>query len=318
MTRTLICALGLGALTASVPLQAAEDPGIALPPVPRALLLAASQEPATIRHVSAEASDKATSDKGDAPAATLALGPKTITVSPGTTAIVEVAIDHLNRIVTPFAAPQVRTVSQATTQVDGSAIYVATATEEPVSLFITEAGDTATALSLTLAPRHIPPREVRLVLAGGSLVRTAAPTARPSAPAAPGDQPYVEHLAAVFRALAQNQVPAGYGLHPAGRGERVSCKQPGIMVTTAQVLEGGRLRVLAARARNQGKERIELEERTCSAETGADAGAVVAAVATWPRVWLAPGEETELYVAVRPREPERERRDRPSLLGGKP
>jgi conjugal transfer pilus assembly protein TraK len=90
------------------------------------------------------------------------LGPKTITVSPGTTAIVEVAIDHLNRIVTPFAAPQVRTVSQATTQVDGNVIYVATATEEPVGLFITDAGDSATALSLTLAPRHIPPREVRL------------------------------------------------------------------------------------------------------------------------------------------------------------
>ena len=40
MTRTLICALGLGALVGSVPLQAAEDPGIALPAVPRALLLA--------------------------------------------------------------------------------------------------------------------------------------------------------------------------------------------------------------------------------------------------------------------------------------
>ena len=31
------------------------------------------------------------------------------------TAIVEVAIDHLNRIVTPFRSPQVRTVSPATT-----------------------------------------------------------------------------------------------------------------------------------------------------------------------------------------------------------
>ena len=60
-----------------------------------------------------------------------------------------------------------RTVSRATTQVDGNAIYVATASEEPVSLFITEAGDTAMAISLTLAPRHIPPREVRLVLTGG-------------------------------------------------------------------------------------------------------------------------------------------------------
>ena len=139
MTRTLICALGLGALTTAVQLQAAEDPGIELPPVPRSLLLGAAEAPAMIRHVSADAADRAAPEKGDASAATLALGPKTITVSPGTTAIVEVAIDHLNRIVTPFAAPQVRTVSQATTQVDGNAIYVATATEEPVGLFISEA-----------------------------------------------------------------------------------------------------------------------------------------------------------------------------------
>jgi conjugal transfer pilus assembly protein TraB len=54
MTRTLICALRLGALLGSVPLQAAEDPGIALPPVPRELLLAANDPPATIRHVSAD------------------------------------------------------------------------------------------------------------------------------------------------------------------------------------------------------------------------------------------------------------------------
>jgi hypothetical protein len=134
MTRNLICALGLGALLGSAPLPAAEDPGIYLPPVPREVLLAANEAPARIRHVSAASSANDTSDDGGTPAATLSLGPKTIRVSPGTTAIVEVAIDHLNRIVTPFSAPQVRTVSPATTQVDGNAIYVATASEEPVSL----------------------------------------------------------------------------------------------------------------------------------------------------------------------------------------
>jgi conjugal transfer pilus assembly protein TraK len=156
MTRTLTCALGLGALFGSVPLQAAEDPGIALPPVPHELLLAANDAPGTIRHVSAEVSVEDAPDAGKAPAAALALGPKTIRVSPGTTAIVEVAIDHLNRIVTPFSSPQVRTVSRATTQVDGNAIYVATASEEPVSLFNTEAGNTATAISLTIAPAPHP------------------------------------------------------------------------------------------------------------------------------------------------------------------
>jgi len=43
-----------------------------------------------------------------------------------------------------------------------------------------------------------------------------------------------------------------------------------------------------------------------------------AAVAAWPRRWLAPGEAAELYVAVRLPTPERERPDRPSLLGGRP
>ena len=178
MNRPLTRVLALGVLTATLPLHAAEDPGIALPPVPREVLLAANDTTMPIRHVSAQVSDGAAPDDEDASASALSLGPRTIRVSPGTTAIVEVAIDHLNRLVTPFVSPQVRTVSPATTQVDGSAVYVATASEDPVSLFITEAGDTATAISLTLAPRHIPPREVRLVLTGG-VVRAPAPTVTP-------------------------------------------------------------------------------------------------------------------------------------------
>jgi conjugal transfer pilus assembly protein TraK len=296
----------------TAPLPAAEDPGIALPSVPRTLLLAANETPATIRHVSATSSENDRSDKGATPAATLSLGPKTIRVAPGTTAIVEVAIDHLNRIVTPFSAPQVRTVSPATTQVDGNAVYVATANEDPVSLFITEKGDTATAISLTLAPRHIPPREVRLVLTGG-VVRTPVRTAKPQRPMARSDQPYVEHLATAFRALARNRVPPGFRLRKAGRKERVACRQPGLSVTTAQVLEGRGLRMLTARARNRGKHPIVLDEHRC----GADAGTGVAAVAAWPKSRLAPGEETELYIALRPREPALERDDRPSLLGGR-
>jgi conjugal transfer pilus assembly protein TraK len=105
-------------------------------------------------------------------------------------------------------------------------------------------------------------------------------------------------------------LPAGYRLRKAGRGERAACRQPEPSVTTAQVLEGGGLRILAARARNQGKQPVDLEEGRC---TG-DSDSVVAAVAAWPRSRLAPGEETELYVALRPRESGSERGERPSLL----
>jgi hypothetical protein len=76
----------------TAPLLAAEDLGIALPPVPRALLLAANDAPGRIRHVSAASSDNDRSDTGGAPATSLQLGPKTIRVSPGTTAIVEVSV----------------------------------------------------------------------------------------------------------------------------------------------------------------------------------------------------------------------------------
>jgi len=317
MTRPPIYALALGALLGSGPLPAAEDAGIALPAVPRAVLLAANETPAMIRHVTADVNDAASPEAQEAPAASLSLGPKTIRVAPGTTAIVEVAIDHLNRLVTPFAAPQVRTVSPATTEVDGNAVYVATTSEEPVSLFITEKGDTATAIALTLAPRHIPPREVRLVLTGG-VVRAPAPPSEPSSRPATkspavvtrNDQPYVEQLATAFRALAQNRVPPGFVLRKAGRQERVACRQTGLSVTTAQVLEGRGLRIVAARARNQGKQPMTLEETRCSAAADSD----VAAVAAWPRSRLAPGEETELYLALRPREPTTERGERPSLL----
>jgi conjugal transfer pilus assembly protein TraK len=107
-------------------------------------------------------------------------------------------------------------------------------------------------------------------------------------------------------------VPAGYELRKVGRGERLACRQPDLQVTTAQVFEGRGLRILAAKARNRGKQTIVLEEHRC----GADRGAVVAAVAAWPRSRLVPGEETELYVAVRPGESGVERGDRPSPLGG--
>jgi conjugal transfer pilus assembly protein TraK len=307
----MLCgALGIGALLVQGPVPAAEDPGIALPAVPRAVLLAANAEPARIRHVAAGGRDQDAEEAGQPPAATLTFGPKTVQVAPGTTAIVEVAIGHLNRLVTPFAAPQVRTVSPATTQVDGHAVYVATASEEPVSLFITEAGDTATAISLTLAPRHIPPREVRLVLTGGT-VQTAAPKAGPSRPWVRHDQPYVEQIAAVFRALARDQVPAGYEARKARRGERLNCRQPGLSVTTAQVFEGQGLRILVAKVRHGGEQPIVLEEHRCHGEPGT----LVAAVAAWPRTRLAPGEETEIFVAVHTGELDPERRERLAFLG---
>jgi conjugal transfer pilus assembly protein TraK len=298
MHTTIRCGLVLTAVLAIAPpafAAPAEDVGIELPAVPAAVMGGA-------RFVKVAA----TTDGSSGTDRVLELGPKTVTVEPGTTAIVEVAINHLNRIVTPFAAPQVRTVSTATTQVDGNVVYVATASEEPVALYVTDGQDPQTALSLTLAPRHLPPREIRLQPSGGPWRGGIARGTTPPAQA----QPYVEGLVAAIRDLAKSKLPPGQDLRRARRGEGIRCRQPGLTVTGGQVLDGQRLAIVTGVARNSGTTALELEERSCAA--GLDGS--VLAIAAWPRVWLAPGEATEVFVAVRPRDPDHERRDRPSLL----
>ncbi|NEX23795.1 hypothetical protein G3480_26620, partial [Thiorhodococcus mannitoliphagus] len=128
-----------------------EDIGIELPPIPDAVLAGEwTLEPddwgGRFLRVKAES---------PAPSPThLEVGPVTVEATIGVNLILEIAIDHLNRILTPFPNPQVRTVSDASTRVDGSAIYVATGNETPVTLFVSDASDPNHALSLTLAPRR--------------------------------------------------------------------------------------------------------------------------------------------------------------------
>ena len=158
---------------------------------------------------------------GQAIPAAMELGPRTVSVPPGTTALVEIAIDHLNRIVTPFQNPVVHTVSPASTSVDGRVVYVATATEDPVALYIGDGPSSDLALSLTLAPRHVPPREIRLTVPGyrgrgKAVTGTGAdgagpPTVLPGLSSEMGgNQAYVETIADLLRAMAQRRLPAGY------------------------------------------------------------------------------------------------------------
>ncbi|NEV64494.1 TraK domain-containing protein [Thiorhodococcus minor] len=297
---TLVLALG----SVNAVLAQPEDPGIALPPIPDAVLagertLRPEDVGGRFLRVKAEPSTQTP--------AYLEVGPMTVQATIGVNLILEIAVDHLNRLLTPFPNPQVRTVSDASTSVDGSAIYVATASEAPVTLFVSDASDPNHALSLTLAPRRIPPREIRLVLTDP--LPDPSPMAPPSAPASAAAPDYVTALTEAMRALAREEIPEGYGLRQARRQETVTCVQLGLETRRGQVLEGGDLWLVTALARNTSDAELEIEERACHADLDGD----TVAVAAWPRVWLAPGEQVELYVAVRRPTPEERRPERPSL-----
>jgi len=236
---------------------------------------------------------------------------QTLRVSPGVNEIIPVAQGYLNRIITPFESPKVRTVSPATTQIEGHVVYVAPADENPVTLYLTPDDTEELALSLTLAPRRIPPREIRLTLDADQyrkLGSLQSAQERPSATSSRLSQDYVAELKQTFRALALMRTPRGYSLRAPLGGETLRCTQPDLTTTIGQTLEGRDLLVLVGTAKNSGLSPLELDERSCAIEPQE-----TVAVAAWPKVWLEPGEMSELYVAIR-RTPEAETTARSSLL----
>ncbi len=290
LKRETAALLTLCALAAGVQAETGEAVDVETPGVPASVLTEAKRE-----------------------SAAGATTPQTLQVVPGVNEIIPVAIGHLNRIVTPFDSPQVRTVSQATTQIEGNVLYVATPDETPVTLYITPGATEDLALSLTLAPRRIPPREIRLTLDAADYKKLGAlqgQSTRPGGKLGHAAQDYIAHLKATFRALALMRTPKGYALRDPAAGESIRCTQAGLHTRTGQALEGRDMVLLVGVARNSGGTAFEVDERSCT-----DNGGEVLAVAAWPKVMLEPGEATELYVAVR-RPRDEDTTARPSLLIG--
>lgn len=236
-------------------------------------------------------------------------GPLRIVAEPGVNHIVTVATGHLNRVITPFEKPKVRTTAaNATIQVSGNVVYVAPGDETPVTMFITDSEDESLAISLTLAPRRIPPREIELLLAAGAggIAGAAMPMRADKWERA---DPYVRTITKLLRTIALGRLPPGYSLGPGAPRNPPACVQPGLSFDFRQEVMGHNFNVAIARVTNVSRQTVELVESNCMGD------ARVAAVAAWPRVMLAPGQRAEVYVVVRNRpEGGSSRPARPSLL----
>ena len=231
-----------------------------------------------------------------------------ITMQSGVNEIVQVAVSHLNRIVTPYDNPKVTTSSQATTEVRDNVVYIGTTNESPLTLFITEMGSEEQALSLTLIPKKIPPREIFL-----NLPKTQGNEIRVTKKAAKWEksQPYLITIESLLKGLALGELPSGYSFLKVASGVLPVCRQTGIEFDfkAGQTVTGHNLVVHIGVAKNTSPEPIEFVEDTCGAWD-------VAAVAAYPRNALEPGEMTEIYVAKKKHYRKEIKVDRPSLLRG--
>ena len=296
--------LALPALTllagAALPTRADGRPEVELPVVP------ASVDP-----------------RGRKVSATAPLADGTITVAPGETKALVVSAGNVNRIVTPFAQPDIVTTAPDQFTIRQNVVYAAPAAPapgqqpEPLTLYLTEKGDESTAISLILLPRlQVASREFRLVLAGGhggAAIRTSGSARR--AAAWEQDQPYPAMLAELLARLAAGSVPQGYDLGPPDPAAAPRCAAPAALKLDfghGQLLTGGQLEAWVGTVANTGTSTAELAETACAVTTE------VAAVAVWPSPRLAPGELAELYVVRRLLPPAERTQKRPSLIGWAP
>jgi len=231
----------------------------------------------------------------------------TIKPKPGRTENVIIAKGKLNRIVTPYAEPKVLTVDNVETKVDGSAIYIASDSDSPVSMFISDS-ESGNAASLQLSPQElVMPVEIRI---------EADPKANANEAGASRndrlfrqDSPYITEVKAIMQNLGKQQIPQGFTLEDLTDELRAMtfCHDPGLTYWPGQLLSGHDSRIIVLIAQNNGLVAATFEESFCASEN-------TMAVAAWPKVRLEPGEKTEIYLLLRLPEGKSGEEIRPALL----
>lgn len=259
--------------------------------------------------------------KGAAPeaAAEMVASLVDVVVQPGVNTIIPAAINHLNRIVTPFEKPIVQTTSNPKDYtIKENVIYVTANDETPITMYITPKEDESVAISLTLAPKKVPPIQANLVLgqAAGSGGKAGALSGaggyRYSGQPKKWEegQPYMESIKGIMRALALGGIPKGYSMGKLASTDTLpACYQDGIQFdfSRSQLMMGHNFKVLVGVVRNTLNVPVMFDETSCTHP-------MLAASAAWPRNMLEPGDKTEVYIITRVGEAPADESARPSLL----
>ena len=213
---------------------------------------------------------------------------------------------HPNRLVAPFSEPEVRTTNtDAEITTSGEIIYVATGSEQPVTLFVSPKGNERLAASITLLPVAIPPQEIRFKMdAGDEVIKYANPTAEDWETRTS----YVDTITEAFRALALQDLPQGYTMRSPQPSDYVTCYAgKNVSFELGQVIDGHNMEIQVAVATNHGPRPVEIIGHQCAGER-------VLAAAEWPRSVLEPGQKTEVFVAIQRLEDAEPEIRRPSLI----
>ena len=233
--------------------------------------------------------------------------PVKLQISPGQQQPVTLSRLHLNRIVTPFPAPQIRTIDQADIRIEGSVIYLSSQQEEPFVVYITPHDSEVHALSLLVTPLDVPPKEIQLTLSKQWLQKLNRNREAAKRFEEAGD--YQHAITEILSALVKGQIPEGYELGNIPIADYQPCEQDGLTFDFArgQQVQGHHFLVRIGTARNQTEKPVTFHEYNCQ-------GNNTSAVAMWPKNTLYPGQRRELFILSTQAEPDSDPVTRPSLL----
>lgn len=238
-------------------------------------------------------------------------GSNQLMVQAGTNEIVKIAIGHLNRLVTPFSNPEITTASTLTSEIKKNVVYIGTNDTAPVTMYIRQRGSEDTAISLTLLPSRIPPREITLLLPK-EVQQQAQYAVNEEAKRWENSNDYIQTIYKTMVSLAKGEQPKGYQLSNMPAGKLPACRQAGLVFdfkSQPQSAIGHHLIYHIGVITNVSATTIEFQEQMCGDWN-------IAAVASYPLVAIPPGEKTEVYVAERRHYKQSIKRARRSLVGG--
>jgi conjugal transfer pilus assembly protein TraK len=237
----------------------------------------------------------------------------------GVNEIVTISKNDLNRFVTPFEKLKVRTAAgedDLVSKVDGNTVYLGATKRSGV--FLTEVGSDR-AISLTLVPDDIPPRDIYVKLSRSpnipsSLLKSNKKLGSTFGSNGTNDndvgksQSHVDNIKNIMRDLAFGKIPSGYTMTPPKSGE-FNCLMPGFRLRLGQSVEGSSTKIMIFKAENTSnfKEAV-IDEQYCYKRG-------VIAVGAWPDTTVAPGNATELFVMLKIDDNQNSESDRPSLIG---
>lgn len=262
----------------------------------------------------------AADDKSEEPASEIVAEefvlPSVVPTVPGKTEIMQVAMGHLNRIETPFENPMVRTSADPNvmrTEFDQNYVYLSVT--QPATLFIHDKGHPDPAIVLSVVPRRIAPRQVKVTVpstmmeairknrasdrggvrqASGGAEKATAPvnTGGVTRSQVPGGSTMT--VADYIRAFSQGRLPKGFqhidvsqyeaGMFCAGGGVKYSFRQGAAIASNEYFIVRGMVESNVVK---------DLDERWCAKQPN------TLAVAFAPRTKVGPDQPTDFYVLVR-------------------